>query len=99
MNENLKEMLIYAPYLPEDSEEEVMVEMGMKNNSEDVDYEICGEYDFIEQETTNSANTEKDVFDEMPDYFEEEEYAALPVTEADDYEFMPDVNFDIYNAE
>ena len=28
MNEDLKDKLIYAPYLPEDSEEEVMVEMG-----------------------------------------------------------------------
>ena len=27
----------------------------------------------------------------------EEEFAVLPTDEADDYEFMPDVNYDIYN--
>ncbi len=98
MNEDFKEKLIYAPYLPEDSEEEVMVEMGMKCNSQDVEYEICGAHDFMEFESNDSEKTEKDVFDDMPDYFEEE-YAVLPVAEADDYEFMPDINFDIYQAE
>ena len=98
MNEDFKEKLIYAPYLPEDSEEEVMVEMGMKCDSQDVEYEICGEHDFMESESVDSVQVEKDILDDMPDYFEEE-YAALTVTEADDYEFMPDINFDIYQAE
>ena len=98
MNEDLKDKLIYAPYLPEDSEEEVMVEMGMKCDSQDVEYEICGEQDLMELESDDSVQMEKDVIDDIPDYLEEE-YATLPVAEADDYEFVPDINFDIYQAE
>ena len=98
MNEDIKDKLIYAPYLPEDAEEDVMVEMGMKCDSQDVEYEICGEQDFVKLESDDCAQTEKDILDDMPDYAEEE-YAVLPVTETDDYEFMPDINFDIYQAE
>ena len=98
MNEDYREKLIYAPYLPEDSEEEVMVEMGMKCDSQDVEYEIFGEDEFMELESVETVQTEKDILDDMPDYIEEE-YATLPVAEEDDYEFMPDINFDIYQAE
>ena len=97
MDENIKQMTVYAPYLPEDSEEEIMVEMGMKCSSRDVEYDICNDLNLTEESSESAVSAEKDVLDGMDDYYDEEEFAVLPTDEADDYEFMPDVNYDIYN--
>ena len=101
MNQENREKLIYAPYHPEETLEEIMVELGMKSDSQDVEYTISGESDLMGVDTQDSVKTEtQETFNIMPEYaeeVEETEEIIVSVTETDDYEFMPDINFDIYN--
>ena len=101
MNQENREKLIYAPYHPEETLEEILVELGMKSDSQDVEYAIGGEVDLMGVEAQDAVKTEtQDTFNIMPEYAEDEaetEEITVSVTETDDYEFMPDINFDIYN--
>ena len=101
MNENLKdkEMVLYAPYPSDDTDAEVMDEMEIRCEAEDIDYDLLGEQDLIEEEVSSSLQTEIEIYDDGEEYFEEDESVVTVDTETDEYEFMPDINLDIYNAE
>ena len=100
MNENLKdkELVLYAPYPSDDTDADVMDEMEIRCEDEDVDYDLVGEQEFVE-EVAVSLQTEIEIYDEGEEYLEEEESIVTVDTETDEYEFMPDINLDIYNAE
>ena len=100
MNENLKdkELVIYAPYPSDDTDADVMDEMEIRSEDEDVDYDLIGEQEFVEEEAASSLQTEFEIYDDGEEYFEEESVVTVD-TETDEYEFMPDINLDIYNAE
>lgn len=100
MNENLKdkELVLYAPYPSDDTDAEVMDEMEIRSEADDVDYDLIGEQEFVE-EVSSSLQTEIEIYDDGEEYFEEEESVVTVDTETDEYEFMPDINLDIYNAE
>ena len=100
MNENLKdkELVLYAPYPSDDTDAEVMDEMEIRCEVEDMEYDLFGEQDFVEEDSS-SLQTEIEIYDDGEEYFEEEESVVTVDTETDEYEFMPDINFDIYNAE
>ena len=102
MKEELREKLIYAPYHPEEAYEEIMVELGMKSNSQDVEYEMNGDYNLIGTDAQDSVKTEvQDTFNIMSEYEEEDETEEIEEivtneTETEEYEFVTDVTFDIY---
>ena len=100
MNENLKdkELVIYAPYPSDDTDADVMDEMEIRSEADDVDYDLIGEQEFVEEEVSSSLQTEIEIYDDGEEYFEEESVVTVD-TETDEYEFMPDINLDIYNAE
>ena len=101
MNENMKELGMLSPYFPEEVENDEVLEQ-KEMDVKDTEDEILGEQDFIlNGGDFETVSAEKEFSVDMDEYFEEdeEECAVLPVAEADDYEFMPDINFDIYNAE
>lgn len=100
MNENLKdkELVLYAPYPSDDTDAEVMDEMEIRSEADDVDYDLIGEQEFVEEEVSSSLQTEIEIYDDGEEYFEEESVVTVD-TETDEYEFMPDINLDIYNAE
>ena len=99
MNENLKdkELVLYAPYPSDDTDADVMDEMEIRCEDEDVDYDLVGEQEFVE-EVAVSLQTEIEIYDDGEEYLEEESIVTVD-TETDEYEFMPDINLDIYNAE
>ena len=99
MNENLKdkELVLYAPYPSDDTDADVMDEMEIRCEDEDVDYDLVGEQEFVE-EVAVSLQTEIEFYDDGEEYLEEESIVTVD-TETDEYEFMPDINLDIYNAE
>ena len=99
MKNELREKLIYAPYHPEEAYEEIMVELGMKSNSQDVEYEMNGDYNLIGTDAQDSVKTEvQDTFNIMSEYEEEEEIEEIEMneTETEEYEFVTDVTCDIY---
>ncbi len=91
MNENMKELGVYAPYLPEDTEDDVKNEMDVK----DTEDEILGEQNYIAADDSYTVQAEKEFSIYTDEYFEEaEEYASLPTEETDDYECMPNIELD-----
>ena len=102
MNENMKDFGMPYPHFPEGVENDEVLEQREMDVKETED-EILGEQDFIiNGGDFGTVSVEKEFSVNMDEYFEEEfeeECAFVPVEETDDYEFMPDVNFDIYNAE
>lgn len=96
MKENKKELSVIAPYFPMETEDDVMDEMDVK----DTEDEILGEQIHISGDDSYEVQSEKEFSVIAEEYLDtEEEYAVLPADETDDYEFMPDINFDIYTAE
>ena len=96
MNENMKELGMIAPYFPEETEDDVMDPMDVKEEED----EILGEQVYISGDDSCEVQSEKEFSIIGEEYLDtEEEYAVLPVDETDDYEFMPDINLDIYTVE
>ena len=102
MNENMKELGMLSPYFPENVENDEVLEQ-REMDIKDTEDEILGEQDFIlNGGDFGTVSVEKEISVNMDEYFEEDEEevcTVLPVEETDDYEFMPDINFDIYSAE
>ena len=87
-----------------------MSEMNLQGGTVAADYDLTAEEDFITGKdfiadgilSSEEMNVEN--FENAGEYFDEEDEneqdpVVSCVTETDDYEFMPDINFDIYNAE
>ena len=77
MNENLKdkELVLYAPYPSDDTDADVMDEMEIRCEDEDVDYDLVGEQEFLE-EVAVSLQTEIEFYDDCEEYLKSliEEY-------------------------
>ncbi|MBQ3489385.1 MAG: hypothetical protein IJA86_02215 [Clostridia bacterium] len=96
MNENMKELGLYAPYFPEETEtdDEMMNEMDVKETED----EILGEQDYMAADASYAVQTEKEFSIGTDEYFDtEEEYASLPVEKTEDYVCMPNIDFDNFD--
>ena len=98
MNENMKEMGMNAPYFPEETEDDEVLEQ-REMDVKDTEDEVLGEQVYISYDDSYAVGAEKEFSVIAEEYLDaEEEYAVLPAEETDDYEFMPDINFDIYTV-